>query len=369
MSSKVIAGISGGVDSAVSAWRLLQAGHEVEGLFMFNWNEDEDGYCNAADDFQQARAVCEELGIPLHRADFSAEYRERVFSYFLDEYAAGRTPNPDILCNREIKFREFLNYARRLGADRIATGHYAGTDRHNGHTRLLKARDSNKDQTYFLAAVPQAAFSRTIFPLSDICKDEVREIARRAGLPNYARKDSTGICFIGERPFQSFLSQYLPAQPGPIRSLDHGEEEIGRHQGLMYYTLGQRKGLGIGGVQQAGDAPWFVVRKALDTNTLWVSQNANHPGLMCLELSVADFHWINPPPVLPLECTSRIRHRQPEQPCHVKEEGHGGLRIKFSEAQRAATPGQYAVLYHDEICLGGGAITATCTLEPEASAG
>ncbi len=352
---KVIAGISGGVDSAVSAWRLLQQGYAVEGLFMFNWAEDEDGYCNAADDFQQARAVCAELGIPLHQADFSRQYRERVFQYFLDEYAAGRTPNPDVLCNREIKFKEFLNYALRLGADRIATGHYAAVGERNGHSCLLKSADENKDQTYFLAAVTENALKHSLFPLADIDKPEVRRIAREIGLPNYARKDSTGICFIGERPFQAFLSQYLPAQPGAIRSMDHAGEEIGRHQGLMYYTPGQRKGLGIGGVQAADDAPWYVIRKDLAENVLWVSQDARHPALLSRHILAADFHWINGAPELPMSCTARIRHRQTEQPCQVSLVGDR-VEVLFEEPQRAAAPGQYVVLYKDEICLGGGAI-------------
>lgn len=361
MPEKVIAGISGGVDSAVSAWRLLQQGYEVEGLFMYNWAEDEDGYCNAADDFQQARAVCQELGIPLHQADFSREYRERVFQYFLEEYAAGRTPNPDVLCNREIKFKEFLQYALRLGADRIATGHYASVVEREGQYRLLKSQDPDKDQTYFLAAVPEAALARSLFPLNDVSKSQVRALAREAGLPNYARKDSTGICFIGERPFQSFLSRYLPAQPGPICSLDHDGQVLGEHLGLMYYTLGQRKGLGIGGVQESADAPWYVVQKDLETRTLRVSQQADHPALMSTELFISDFQWINTPPELPLRCTARIRHRQPEQSCRV-EMLTDGLKVSFDVPQRAAAPGQYLVLYQADVCLGGGAIDSGTTL-------
>ncbi len=362
MSDKVIVGISGGVDSAVSAYLLMQAGYSVEGLFMFNWSEDEDGYCNAADDFQQARAVCNELGIPLHQADFSTQYRERVFQHFLDEYASGRTPNPDVLCNREIKFKEFLNYALRLGANKIATGHYAAVAEHAGHYRLLKSQDPNKDQTYFLAEVTESALARTLFPLQDIDKQAVRDIARDIGLPNYARKDSTGICFIGERPFQDFLSRYLPAKPGVIRNLDQDGEVIGEHQGLMYYTLGQRKGLGIGGVHAAQDSPWYVVRKDLPGNTLWVSQQPNHPGLLSKTLYVENFHWINGAASLPMDCTARIRHRQVEQTCHVKTTA-AGLVIEFDEAQRAATPGQYVVLYDSETCLGGGPIGSTETLD------
>ncbi len=362
MGTKVIVGISGGVDSAVSAYKLCQSGYEVEGLFMFNWAEDEDGYCNAADDFQQAKAVCSELGIPLHQADFSKEYKERVFQYFLDEYAAGNTPNPDVLCNREIKFKEFLDYATRLGADKIATGHYAAVEEHAGQTRLLKSLDPNKDQTYFLAAVNAQALSRTLFPLCDVAKDEVRSIAKTVGLPNYARKDSTGICFIGERPFQSFLAKYLPAQPGAIYSLDHGNKIIGEHQGLMYYTLGQRKGLGIGGVKNSEDSPWYVVKKDLSINGLYVSQQSDHPALLSKTVFVDNFHWINEAPELPMTGTARIRHRQAEQPCLVSRE-NAQIKIDFDHPQRAATPGQFAVLYNGNVCLGGGAMSKTESIQ------
>lgn len=362
MKEKVIVGISGGVDSAVTAYQLLQAGYDVEGLFMFNWSEDEDGYCNAADDYQQARSVCEELGITLHQADFSKEYRERVFQYFLDEYAAGRTPNPDVLCNREIKFKEFLNYALRLGADKIATGHYAGVMSDGSRHYLIKAADPDKDQTYFLAAITEQALAHSLFPLHDLNKTEVRDLARQVGLPNYARKDSTGICFIGERPFQSFLANYLPAKPGIIRSLDHANREIGAHQGLMYYTLGQRKGLGIGGVVDAVDAPWYVVRKDMESNTLWVSQDSQHPALLSSEIYVEHMHWINGADCPPATLTARIRHRQEEQLCHVRA-SQSGILVNFECSQRAATPGQYLVLYRDNICLGGGPITETRTLD------
>lgn len=359
MAEKIIVGMSGGVDSSLSAWLLLQQGYEVEGLFMFNWTEDEDGYCNAADDYQNALTVCAELGIPLHKADFSDAYRQRVFRYFLSEYAAGRTPNPDVLCNREIKFKSFLDYAQRLGASRIATGHYAGLRKIDGQIRLVKARDANKDQTYFLALVPQAAFERSLFPLTDYSKPEVRELAARAGLPNHARKDSTGICFIGERPMRQFLGDYLKAEPGPIRSLDHAGRELGQHRGLIFHTLGQRRGLGLGGLADGEDAPWFVVRKDLGSNTLWVSQNDTHPELFSHELELEPMHWIGPEAPLPLECTARIRHRQSEQSCRV-DVGRKNLRIHFDAPQRAVAPGQYAVLYAGDICLGGARIEQTC---------
>lgn len=356
---KVIVGISGGVDSAVSAYLLKQEGWQVEGLFMFNWAEDEAGYCDAAEDFQTARQVCAELDIPLHRADFSAEYRERVFRQFLDEYAAGRTPNPDVLCNREIKFRSFLEHATRLGADCVATGHYAGVEQHEGRSWLMQAADRNKDQTYFLALVPEAAFARTRFPLAQLGKPEVRELARKAGLPNHARKDSTGICFIGERPMRDFLSRYLPARPGPIMSLDHPENGgfrvLGEHQGLLHYTPGQRRGVGVGGQRGAAEAPWYIVRKDLKHNIVYVSQDHNNKELFASYASTGPMHWIGPPPAETTELTVRIRHRQAEQPCRL-ERHNGGWRIRFARAQRAVVPGQYAVLYQGRRCLGGAVI-------------
>ncbi len=354
MADKVIVGISGGVDSAVSAFLLKQQGWQVEGLFMFNWAEDEAGYCNAAEDFQTAGQVCDELDIPLHRADFSAEYRERVFQQFLDEYAAGRTPNPDVLCNREIKFRSFLEYAGRLGAQRVATGHYAGVEQHEGDTWLVKATDGNKDQTYFLALVPEAAFARTLFPLAGLRKPEVRELAQKAGLPNHARKDSTGICFVGERPMREFLNRYLTARPGPIMSLDRPGEMLGEHGGLLHYTPGQRKGIGVGGRRSASAAPWYVVRKDFKQNILFVSQQLDNKELYSMTLNTGPAHWIGPPPTTPA-CTARIRHRQAEQDCQVEANG-SGLRVAFVQAQRAITPGQYAVFYQGQRCLGGAVI-------------
>lgn len=357
--AKVIIGLSGGVDSSVAALRLLQQGYDVEGLFMFNWHEDEQGYCSAAEDFQDARAVSAELGIPLHRADFSHEYRERVFRHFLDEYAAGRTPNPDVLCNREIKFKSFLDYACRLGAQRIATGHYAALASAGQGVHLQRARDANKDQSYFLAAVPASALARALFPLADLTKPQVRDIARREGLHNHAKQDSTGICFIGERPFAAFLADYLPARPGPVRAMDG--RIVGRHRGLMFYTLGQRRGLGIGGLVDADDAPWYVVDKDVASNELWVAQDAHHPRLMARAVYTRCIHWIGAAPALPCSATAKIRYRQRDQRCRVAPEGNS-LCIRFEQPQRAATPGQYVVLYDGDRCLGGGTIDRVETL-------
>lgn len=345
-----IVGLSGGVDSAVAAWRLQQQGYRVSGLFMQNWTEDESGYCSAAEDFQSARAVADELGIPLHRVDFSAEYRERVFAHFLADYRAGRTPNPDLLCNREVKFQPFREHALRLGADVVATGHYARLQ----DGALLRSVTEDKDQTYFLALVASEHFERVLFPIGDLTKPEVRELARRAGLPNHRRKDSTGICFIGERPFREFLQQYLQPNPGPM--IDDAGTRIGQHQGLMFYTLGQRRGLSIGGRRGAKQAPWYVAAKHLADNTLIVTQDANHPLLMSMRLRTRGFSWIERPqdPTRPLR--ARIRHRQVLQPCQVSAVDGGGVEVHFEAAQRAVSPGQFCVLYDGERCLGGGEI-------------
>lgn len=352
----VVVGLSGGVDSAVSALLLKRQGYRVSGLFMVNWTEDEQGYCTSADDFQSARAVAEELEIALHRVDFSAEYRERVFAKFLADYQAGLTPNPDVLCNREVKFQPFLDYAMRLGADYVATGHYARIDHTGEAPRLLRAGDDNKDQTYFLAAVEREAFSRVLFPIGGLSKPEVRALATDAGLPNHQRKDSTGICFIGERPFREFLAHYLKPQPGPI--VDDGGRTIGEHSGLMYYTLGQRRGLHIGGVRGAREAPWYVVAKHARDNALQVSQDPQHPLLMASEILTQPFHWIRRPAPLPPQLQARIRHRQTLQACHATVEAEGRLRLHFARPQRAAVAGQYAVLYDGEECLGGAEIAA-----------
>jgi tRNA-uridine 2-sulfurtransferase len=349
----VVVGMSGGVDSSVAAWLLKEQGYRVSGLFMVNWTEDEQGYCSAAEDFQDARRVCEELGIALHRVDFSREYRERVFARFLADYAAGKTPNPDMLCNREVKFQPFREYALRLGADYIATGHYARIEHSVDGARLLRAVDDNKDQTYFLAAVEHAQFERTLFPLGGLRKPQVRELARQAGLAVHRKKDSTGICFIGEREFRAFLARYLQPNPGPI--LDDGGREIGRHQGLMYYTLGQRRGLGIGGTRGAREAPWYVVAKDAARNALITSQDATHPLLMASALRTQAFNALAslPPPDRPL--LARIRHRQALQHCHARYDAEGAT-VKFAAPQRAVVPGQYCVLYDGERCVGGGEI-------------
>ncbi|WP_420466185.1 tRNA 2-thiouridine(34) synthase MnmA [Panacagrimonas sp.] len=346
----VIVGLSGGVDSAVAAWRLKDQGYRVSGLFMQNWTEDEQGYCTAAEDFQSARAVAEELSIPLHRVDFSAEYRERVFAHFLDDYRAGRTPNPDLLCNREVKFQPFREHALRLGADFVATGHYARL--HDG--ALLRSVTEDKDQTYFLALVAREHFERVLFPIGDLAKPEVRELARKAGLPNHRRKDSTGICFIGERPFREFLQHYLQPNPGPM--VDDAGTYIGEHQGLMFYTLGQRRGLSIGGRRGARQAPWYVAAKRLADNTLVVTQDAHHPLLMSTRLRTCGFSWIERPTEFSCPLHARIRHRQALQACSAEALPDGSVEVRFEQPQRAVSPGQYCVLYDGERCLGGGEI-------------
>ncbi len=354
----VVVGLSGGVDSAVAALRLKEAGANVHALHMTNWDDD-DGYCTAAADLQDARLLCEKLDLPLHHVNFSAEYRERVFAHFLDEYRAGRTPNPDVLCNREIKFGVFRDYARRLGATWLATGHYARIDRHGGATRLLKGLDESKDQSYFLHAVSADALAQTVFPLGAMQKAEVRRLAREAGLANYDKKDSTGICFIGERPFREFLSTYLPAQPGDIVGTDG--HKLGEHQGLMYYTLGQRQGLGIGGRQDAGSEPWYVAAKNLEQNTLVVVQG-EHPLLYSSGLYAAAPHWIGDPPAIAasgLRCRVKVRYRQRDQGCRVFLAEPDRLHLQFDSPQRAVAPGQYAVFYDGERCLGGAVIEQT----------
>jgi tRNA-specific 2-thiouridylase len=351
----VIVGMSGGVDSSVSAWRLLQEGYDVQGLFMSNWDEDEDGYCTAAQDYQDARRVCEQLGIELHKVSFAGEYRERVFAYFLDEYRAGRTPNPDVLCNREIKFGVCFDYARRLGADYVATGHYARVA-HEPTVRLSKGLDPQKDQSYFLHAMPGHALARTLFPIGAIHKDEVRRIARELTLPVFDKKDSTGICFIGERPFAEFLSRYLPAQPGRIETLDGAV--LGEHRGLMYYTLGQRQGIGIGGRQGASEEPWYVAGKDLARNALIVVQGHDHPAMFASDVRVGQLTWVaSAPPHLHFRCTAKVRYRQADQDCTVTLEASGtAASVRFDRPQRAVTPGQYAVFYQGDECLGGGVI-------------
>lgn len=354
-STKVIVGMSGGVDSSVSALLLQQQGYQVEGLFMKNWDED-DGteYCTAKDDLADAQAVADKLGITLHSANFAAEYWDNVFEHFLEEYKAGRTPNPDILCNREIKFKAFLEYALALGADYIATGHYVrkGDSREAG--MLRKGLDTNKDQSYFLHAVGYHELEQSLFPIGEMDKPDVRALAQSMGLKTHDKKDSTGICFIGERRFKDFLQQYLPAQPGKIRT-DDGEL-IGEHQGLMYHTIGQRQGLGIGGTANHGDEPWYVASKDLDNNQLIVVQGNNHPLLFESSLQISHIDWVaDSEPALPLTCMTKTRYRQPDQTCTLSQTDNG-YRVDFAEPQRAITPGQSAVFYQDDICLGGGII-------------
>ena len=355
---KVIVGLSGGVDSSVAAYLLLQAGYDVEALFMKNWDEDDDTeYCTAMQDFADASAVAAELGIVLHGANFAREYWDRVFEYFLNEYRSGRTPNPDILCNKEIKFKAFLDYARKLGADFIATGHYARRGMSaDGRATLLKGLDANKDQSYFLHAVSHEALQSTLFPLGELPKTEVRAIAERAGLPTFNKKDSTGICFIGERRFSDFLSTYLPAQPGAIVT-DSGVE-LGNHQGLMYHTIGQRQGLGIGGTKDFDESPWYVVEKDLEHNKLVVAQGNNNPLLFKQTMTVTSPFWISGTlPAPDFECAAKIRYRQADQRCTVTS-CEGELQVHFETPQRAITPGQSAVFYLDDRCLGGGVIEA-----------
>jgi len=351
----VIVGLSGGVDSAVAALLLKQQGADVQALHMTNW-EDDDGYCTAAEDLQDARQVCESLKVPLHHVNFSRQYRERVFDYFLDEYRAGRTPNPDILCNREIKFGVFRQHAKRLGGSYIATGHYARIVRSAETVELHKARDLDKDQSYFLHAVSADALAESIFPLGDFEKNEVRDLARRHGLRNYGKKDSTGICFIGERPFREFLSTYLPASPGPIQTIDG--EQIGEHSGLMYYTPGQRQGLGVGGRREAGDEPWYVAAKNLRDNILIVVQG-DHPILYADELDASNASWIGKSPLAEhasFACQVKIRYRQADQACRVRRLAGGRLTVSFASPQRAIAPGQFAVFYDGDHCLGGAVI-------------
>jgi tRNA-specific 2-thiouridylase len=353
--TRVIVGMSGGVDSSVSALLLKQQGYDVIGVFMKNWDDtDEWGHCTADEDARDVRLVCEQIGIPCYTVNFEKEYMEKVFSYFLDEYKKGRTPNPDVMCNREIKFGEFLEKALDLDADFIATGHYARIDQADGRFRLLRSADNNKDQTYFLNALNQYQLSKTIFPIGHLQKQEVREIAENHGLGTAKKKDSTGICFIGERNFREFLSTYLPAQQGEIRTVDG--ERVGTHQGLMYYTLGQRRGLGIGGNSEASD-PWFVVEKDLEHNILYVAQGANHPSLFSKGLNAGSVNWISgEAPVSPFKCTAKFRYRQPDQDVTVNPKPDGSCDVIFDKPQKAVTPGQAVVFYQGEVCLGGGTI-------------
>ena len=353
----VMVGLSGGVDSAVAALMLLEQGYRVEALFMKNWEEDDRAdYCSAAADLADAQEVAGILGVTLHSVNFSTEYWDRVFEHFLAEYRAGRTPNPDVLCNREIKFKAFLDYALGLGAQQIATGHYARNTLEPDGWHLRCGVDPDKDQTYFLYTLGQRQLGRSLFPLGALRKTEVRRRARDAGLPNHSKKDSTGICFIGERRFRDFLSRYLPAKPGPIETPDG--RPLGTHHGLMYYTLGQRKGMGIGGQRNAGEEPWFAAVKDLERNTLIVAQGHDHPLLFHPGLEASQLYWISgrPPAPLPYRCSARIRHRQALQPCSILGLDAEHCRVRFAEPQRAIAPGQSVVFYRADDCLGGGVI-------------
>lgn len=354
---KVICGMSGGVDSSVSAFILQQQGYQVEGLFMKNWEEDDDtDYCTAAADLADAQAVCDKLGIKLHKINFAAEYWDNVFEHFLSEYKAGRTPNPDILCNKEIKFKAFLEYAAEdLGANYIATGHYVRRRGADDNAQLLRGLDANKDQSYFLYTLSKKQVGQSLFPVGGIEKPIVRAIAEDLGLITAKKKDSTGICFIGERKFKDFLARYLPAQPGNIRTVEGGI--IGRHDGLMYHTLGQRKGLGIGGVKGASEEAWYVVEKDLVNNELIVAQGHDHSALLSTGLIAQQLHWVDRQPIRePLRCTVKTRYRQTDVPCTIEPIDDESIKVIFDEPQIAVTPGQSAVFYLDEVCLGGGII-------------
>ncbi len=371
----IIVGMSGGVDSSVAALLLKEAGHHVEGVFMKNWEQDDtDTFCPASIDMADAQAVCDKLQIELHRVNFAAEYWEHVFAHFLTEYRAGRTPNPDILCNKEIKFKAFLNYAKQRGADFIATGHYArcshpsaihdsSKDSHATFTKgafftecqLLKGLDNNKDQSYFLHALTKEQLAQSLFPVGELKKEIVRDIAKKAGFINHEKKDSTGICFIGERKFKTFLNDYLPANPGEMVTPDG--KVIGQHDGLMFYTLGQRQGLKIGGQKDSTESPWYVVGKDIEKNRLLVGQGQDHPLLFAKALITKEIHWIADAPLqFPFAVSAKTRYRQKDQPCIIYELSENQYKIVFDEPQRAITPGQSIVFYHGDICLGGGVI-------------
>ncbi|WP_043283554.1 tRNA 2-thiouridine(34) synthase MnmA [Paraburkholderia oxyphila] len=377
---KVVVGMSGGVDSSVTAWLLKEQGFDVVGLFMKNWEDDDDGeYCSTRQDWIDVVSVADLIGIDVEAVNFAAEYKDRVFAEFLREYSAGRTPNPDVLCNAEIKFKAFLDHAMSLGAETIATGHYARVRQNperNGRFELLKALDQTKDQSYFLHRLNQAQLSKTMFPLGEIPKTKVREIAAQIGLPNAKKKDSTGICFIGERPFRDFLNRYLPTRPGPMMTPEG--KVVGEHIGLAFYTFGQRKGIGLGGSKDGSGDPWFVAGKDMATNTLYVVQGHDHPWLLSHELRAGNVSWVaGEPPADGHACGAKTRYRQADAPCSFRtapsgvdgvDGGSGQFALHFPAAQWAVTPGQSAVLYDGDVCLGGGIIESVTTLEPHVPA-
>jgi len=367
---RVVVGMSGGVDSSVAAWLLKQQGHDVVGLFMKNWEDDDtDEYCTSREDLVDAAAVADVIGIELEAVNFAAEYRERVFAHFLRDYAAGRTPNPDVLCNSEIKFRAFLDHALSLGADRIATGHYARVRRSaaSGRTELVRAVDASKDQTYFLHRLTQSQLAPVLFPLGEMTKRDVRAIAARERIPTYAKRDSTGICFIGERPFRDFLARYLPRTPGPIVT-DQGVR-VGGHDGLAYYTMGQRQGLRIGGTRDGAHAPWFVAGKDMARNALIAVQGHDHPLLYRRDVAASAMHWIaDAAPALPATFGAKTRYRMPDASCVVAADGDSAICAQFDAPQWAPTPGQYLVLYDGDVCLGGGVIDAPVQVTSDSTA-
>jgi tRNA-specific 2-thiouridylase len=363
MNKHVIVGMSGGVDSSVTALKLISEGYRVSGLFMKNWEEDDDnGQCTAVADLADAQQVCETLGIPLKTVNFSAEYWDYVFEHFLEEHRAGRTPNPDVLCNKHIKFKAFLDFALDLGADCIATGHYARINSSGNAYQLLKGLDGSKDQSYFLYTLGQSALSKCTFPLGDLQKQEVRQLASQAGFKNSRKKDSTGICFIGERKFRTFLNRFLPSQPGEIRTAEN--QVIGEHHGLMYYTLGQRRGLGIGGVQGTSEEPWYVLGKDLKNNVLIAGQGHHHPMLYNNSLEAIQLDWVSGrAPETEFRCQAKIRYRQADQECLIQRTGKDRYRVIFDSPQRAISPGQSIVFYRRDCCLGGGVIDSFSRIE------
>ncbi len=358
MTSKIIIGMSGGVDSSVAAYLLVEQGFKVEGLFMKNWEEDDDDdYCSASVDLADAQKICDQIRIPLHTVNFSSEYWDRVFEYFLIEYKSGRTPNPDIICNKEIKFRAFLNHALTLDADYIATGHYANCVINDNKASLYKGLDKNKDQSYFLHTLDQLQLSKSLFPLGKLEKTEVRNIARQHNFDTFDKKDSTGICFIGERKFIDFLKNYIPSQHGEIRTLDN--KKIGEHEGVMFYTIGQRQGLGIGGQRTRSEEPWYVTYKDIDSNCLYVVQGHEHESLYHSKIITQGFHWIaGAPPISLSNLSAKIRYRQNDQACSINLISDESYEVSFNEPQWAITPGQSVVLYQGDKCLGGAIIEA-----------